>query len=273
MKFTDSFQIRKKTSLFIFAIAAFFYVQAAMASDCFDLSTPIDFGNKVTGEIKVTRICRSEIDQLMNLPIYGFNDDGTGINIGGKKYKVCNDGFDSSSGFSYDNAMGSFYNSKCNFLEMVKLGKVKTPQRTYLKKFTLSKLKQIPSGLFIPYSFITEQQVENFKKSKESKKSLGDLLKKGKIKNYQSNELSLSFEFEDGWYVVKEVARADLNDDGIEDIFVTLNTGINNATHRSSGNLILIKQSESDAIHELKEPSPCENLLSHDLYECLKNHY
>ena len=121
-----------------------------------------------------------------------------------------------------------------------------------------------------PYGFIADEQYQNFK---ESNQALTDLVQNGEIKNYKSDEVSISFEFDDIRYSAIEIVRADLNDDEIEDIFVSINTGINNASYRGNANLVLIKKSDSDKISEFKKPKPCENLESDNLRKCLTKIY
>jgi hypothetical protein len=84
--------VRKRISICIVAIAAFFYAEVANADQCFSLSAPIEFGNKTTGKIEINSICQSDIQRLMSLPIYGvINDVGEGAEIDGKRYKTCSD--------------------------------------------------------------------------------------------------------------------------------------------------------------------------------------
>ncbi len=269
--------MNKKIRTVLFAaFATCFLAESAWADECFKLSAPMEFGNEKTGEIEVKEICKSSLDHLMNLPIYGKNDRGDGIVIGEKKYKNCSDGFDASFYSHYTNTMQSIYESKCEILEKVKEGEIKIPNKTYLQGFRLSNQDLVTLDMFLPFSFVADWEFKEFELSKKSKNRLSYLIKKGLVKNYKIDKNILEFEFGDNWYRLEESLRADFNDDGIEDIFITINHGGFQAfLKRGSASMILTKTSNSSEIKQIKEENindPCfdKNKTPREVSECLK---
>ena len=267
---------KKIKTVLVVAFVTCFLAQFAWADECFKLSTPMKFGNEKTGEIEVKEICKSNLDHLMSLPIYGtINDEGDGIVIGEKKYKNCNDGFDASFYSHYTNAMQSIYESKCDILEKIKEREIKIPNKTYLQKFTILNSDLVTIDMFLPFSFVTDEQFEEYKSSNQSKRKLSQLFKEGLIGSYKAGNNSLGFEFGDAWYVLRELLRADFNNDGIEDVLISINYGIIQATHRGSASIILTKTSNSAEIKQIKEENvddPCfdKNKTNEEFYKCLK---
>jgi hypothetical protein len=230
--------------------------------ECFKLSTPLIFGNAKTGDIEITEICKSKLDYLMNLPIYGSNDQGDGIIIGEKKYKNCNDGFEYDLYSLYERAIGSFYYSKCPLLEKINLGEIKHPKITYLNKFNFLKLSQIPLKIIIPYTFVSESEHENFEKSREYKLSLQDVVKRISIKKQTPVHLEFQFNFPSDVeylpdleysYDLREVMRADFDNDGIEDILINIAVYLQGYNYRVYDNFIITKTSKSSKIKKISK--------------------
>ncbi len=268
--------MNKKIRIFLLTATICFLAESTWADECFKLSTAMKFGNEKTGEIEVKEICKSNLDHLMSLPIYGRNDRGDGIVIGEKNYKNCKDGFDGSFYSHYTNAMKSIYESKCEIIEKIKEGEIRNPNKTYLENFTLSDSKLVTFDMFLPFSFMTDQEFEEYKLSNQSKKTLYSLKEEGLIRNYKADKNTLEFEFGDNWYRLEELLRADFNDDGIEDIFIAINHGSSQAfLKRGISDMILTKSSKLSKIKFVKEEEvydPCYDAekTNKEVYECLK---
>jgi hypothetical protein len=224
-------------------------------SDCFALSKPLEFGDKLTGTITIKEICKTDLKKLKNLPIYGSNDNGLGIEFNGKYYKNCEDGSSFEPlGTNYAVSMSSFYKKNCQLLNDIAAHKIQKPVRTYIDNFDLSKLDQIPAALFVV--FLADDEANKFKNSPEYKRNLDYLAANKLIKNYSANALSLSFEFYDYRYEVNEIIRADFNNDGIEDISMNVGVYSIKSSYKSYYNIIATKRFDYDILSQIMNLTP-----------------
>jgi hypothetical protein len=255
--------------------ATFLLLESAKADECFKLSTSIKFGDKKIGEIEVNEICKSNVNNFMNLPIYGIiNDKGDGVNIGGKRYKSCNDGFGSEEN-SYEIAMSGIYNKNCKLLNVIKNNKIQKAKISYFNKFYINDLAQLPARIFLPLSFFTKEELKNSKNLEISKKTMQDLLDENLITLVKSNKIKnskfiLEFESSNSFYFIREVLRADFNNDGIEDIWLDIITGSRSGTFREYGDMIIVKKSYSEEISVFNEYDKCRDLNDAESYKCFR---
>ncbi len=211
---------------------------------------------------EVKSITKADIETLRDLPIDmgGNKTDGVTLTKRGNDtihVRTCREydaalegGYYPSS--TYDISMASWFKYPCGLLNLLETAAI--PQRSFLptSKEEVFDLKLIPLSLF-PVVTDFEQaygyNIENL--------TYQDQVEKGLLKVTDKGQNWFSCEDDGLRQHLTEVARADFNDDGIEDILLSEAVHATQGTYRTYNLIVLTRQSTNDKFEKV-EPDDSE---------------
>lgn len=211
---------------------------------------------------EVKSITKADIETLRDLPIDmgGNKTDGVTLTKRGNDkihVRTCREydaalegGYYPSS--TYDISMASWFKYPCGLLNLLETAAI--PQRSFLptSKEGVFDLKLIPLSLF-PVVTDFEQaygyNIENL--------TYQDQVEKGLLKVTDKGQNWFSCEDDGLRQHLTEVARADFNDDGIEDILLSEAVHATQGTYRTYNLIVLTRKSTNDKFEKV-EPDDSE---------------
>ena len=216
---------------------------------------------------EATSITKADIETLQDLPIDmgGNKTDGVTLTRSRKTksrhdkkihVRTCReydsaleDGYYPSS--TYDISMASWFKYPCGTLNLLEIATI--PQQSFIptSKEGVFDLKLIPLSLF-PVVTDFEQtygyNIENV--------TYQDYVEKGLIKVIDRDQNGFSCENDGLRQHLTEVARADFNDDGIEDILLSETVHATQGTYRTYNLIILTRKSIDGKYEKIKPHDP-----------------
>ena len=219
-------------------------------------------GLKFADGTEVKSITKADIEALRDLPIDMGGNDTDGVTLtksGNDKIHVrtcreydaaLEEGYFPSS--TYDISMGSWFKYPCGTLNLLEAATI--PQRSFLptSKEGIFDLKLIPLSLFpvlTGFEQAYEHDIENL--------TYQDQVEKGLLKVTDKGQNWFSCEDDGLRQHLTEVARADFNSDGIEDILLSEAVHATQGTYRTY-NLIVLTRNSTDEKFKKVEPDDSE---------------
>ena len=206
---------------------------------------------------EVKSITKADIEALRDLPIDMGGNDTDGVTLTNDKgekvhVRTCReydaaleDGYYPSS--TYDISMASWFKYPCGLLNLLETAAI--PQRSFLPtlKEGAVNLELLPFSLF-PELLDFEDNIENV--------TYRDRVKQGLLKVTDIGQNWFSCEDDGLRQHLTEVARADFNDDGIEDILLSEAVHATQGTYRAYDLIILTRKSMAEKYEKVKLPDP-----------------
>ena len=224
----------------------------------FELSKPIKFADGT----EVKSITKADIETLRDLPVDMGRNTTDGVTLtksrktksGPDKIHVrtCReydaalaDGYYPSS--TYDISMGSWFKRPCGTLNL--LEKATVPNRSFIPtlKQELLDLKLLPLKFFPIVSSYEETYGHDIKDV-----TYQDYVEKGLIKVTEMSQNKLACEDDGLRQHLTEMARADFNGDGIEDILLSEAVHATGGTYRTYDTIILTRKSMDGKYEKVK---------------------
>lgn len=158
--------------------------------------------------------------------------------------------------------MASSFIHTCEFLEAIRYAK--KPEKSHIEKKYINNLNLLSVGIL---PVLTGGAWEDIIKLSEQNKTVATLKQDDMVKIISSSKYQLDLEYEGMGLFIEEVARADFNRDGYEDIFLFGLVYATQGTLRSPFNIILTKRSKNDTMFEIiSRATTCTYL--NNLYNC-----
>ena len=210
---------------------------------------------------EVTSITKADIERLRDLPIDMGGNKTDGATLRKRRndkihVRTCRE-YDSalergySPGSTYDISMASWFKYPCGILNLLERATI--PQQSFIpnSKEGVFDLKLIPLSLF-PIVTDFEQRygynIENV--------TYQDQVEKRLLKVTDMGQNKLSCENDGLRQHLTEVARADFNDDGIEDILLSETVHATQGTYRTYNLIILTRKSIDGKYEKIKPHDP-----------------
>lgn len=215
-------------------------------------------GIKFADGTEVKSITKADIETLRDLPIDMGGNDTDGVTLtksGNDKIHVrtcreydaaLEEGYFPSS--TYDISMGSWFKYPCGTLNLLEAATI--PQRSFLptSKEGIFDLKLIPLSLFpvlTGFEQAYEYDIENL--------TYQDQVEKGLLKVTDKGQNWFSCEDDGLRQHLTEVARADFNDDGIEDILLSEGIHATQGTYRTYDMIVLTRKSANGKFEKVEQ--------------------
>lgn len=163
---------------------------------------------------------------------------------------------------TYDINMASSFIHTCEFLEAIRYAK--KPVKSFVKDRYVNNLALLSAGIL---PAVTGDAADEIMKLAGENKTVEDIKKDNRLKIIRESKYQLILEYEGFGLSLEEVARADFNRDGYEDIFLFGGLYAIHGTLRSPFNIILTKRRNNDAMFEIiSRVATCTYL--NNLYNC-----
>ncbi len=163
---------------------------------------------------------------------------------------------------TYDINMASSFINTCEFLEAIRYAK--KPEKSFVKDRYVNNLGRLSAGIL---PAVTGDAADEIMKLAGGNKTVEDIKKDKRLKIIRESKYQLILEYEGLGLSLEEVARADFNRDGYEDIFLFGGLYAIHGTLRSPFNIILTKRSNTDTMFEIiSRVTTCTYL--NNLYNC-----
>ena len=219
----------------------------------FELVESIQFADGT----EVKSITKADIEALRDRPIHMGGNDTEGVTLTNEKIekinvRTCRE-YDSAivRGYfpytTYDISMASWFKYPCGTLNLLQTAAI--PQQSFISnpKAGIADLELLPLSLF-PALFDFEQDIENV--------TYQDRVEKGLLKVTGVGENWLSCEDDGLKQHLTEVARADFNSDGIEDILLSESVSATQGSFRNYKITILTRKSVDATFEKVQSHSP-----------------
>lgn len=219
----------------------------------FELVESIKFGDGT----EVKSIAKADIEALRDRPIHMGGNDTDGVTLTNEKdekvhVRTCRE-YDSAiqRGYfpstTYDISMASWFNIPCGTLNLLQAAAM--PQQSFISNPNagITDLELLPLSLF-PDLFEFEQNIENV--------TYQDQVEKGLLKVTGKGENWLHCEDDGLKQHLTEVARADFNSDGIEDILLSEGVSATQGSFRSYKITILTRKSVDGKFEKVPSHHP-----------------
>lgn len=223
--------------IFLGILLGYIYYQKMICHDCIYISNPIGFDNlNIQGEIS-----RKKLKSLI------FEQRGSydsNVNNCHEYNKIRPFGDNNMEMKFY-----AYYGMVCDFLEQ--LIQSKPAKKSYIKNFKLNQVEFLPGNLATTIS--EEPSSEMVLTYLKQGLTMKDLQEREVIYITCNSNTDITITYDDIDTHLVEVARADFNGDGIEDILLEKSPRSRSGTFGSHGALILTRFSENGMI-EMAEP-------------------
>lgn len=227
------------------------------AAEADELSFELVESIKFADSTEVKSIAKADIEALQDRPIHMGGNDADGVTLTNEKdekihVRTCRE-YDSAiqHGYfpstTYDISMASWFKYPCGTLNL--LQKAAIPQQSFISKPKegVINLALLPFSLF-PKLFDVEQNIENV--------TYQDQLDNGLLKVTGMGENWLRCEDDGLKQHLTEVARADFNSDGIEDILLSEGVSATQGSFRSYKITILTRKSADGKFEKVPSHHP-----------------
>ena len=222
----------------------------------FQLIESIQFADGTT----VESIAKDEIDTLRDLPIrLGENDHIDGVTLtktrDDKVYvQTCRE-YDSARKRGYypsstfDITMASFFKFPCGLLNA--LEKASSPKQKFISdaKASILNLELLPFGIF-PDNLAEKSSWDE----RDLETTYQDKIDNQKLVVTEKNQNVLGIEGFGMSQRLREIVRADFNNDGIEDVLVFEAHSVKKGTYRYAGIIVLTRKSMNGKFEVLRPP-------------------
>ncbi len=208
-----------------------------------NITSGIDFDNKtVTGKLS-----HNEIEQLTYAKISGGGQFPEGL--GENKVKNCQEYWMKSvpNNTTYDMSMAGFFDHTCGVLE--RLLHAEKPAESYLNNIQIYDAQYLSPTLLPVVNQEGSDQLDSYSKQGLS---IADLIKQGKVKITHANySAKIYYDGQNMESDITEIARADFNGDGKEEILVTVGEYATQGSYRDYQVCLLGRLNEHELLRYL----------------------